>query len=71
MRWDGEMRNEKKILVADFGSMKRPLVRPKHRWGNSIKTVVKEIGNDVDGTQLAWDRNMWILVQTEMNIHVP
>jgi hypothetical protein len=34
----GEMRNENKILIADFGCMKRPLERPKHRWENIIKT---------------------------------
>lgn len=54
MRWDGyevfmgEMRNKNKIIVADFGGMKRPLERPKNRWENSIKTDVKEIGHDVD-----------------------
>jgi hypothetical protein len=40
---NGEMRKAYNILVVKSESM-RPLGRPKHRWTDKIKTVLRKIG---------------------------
>jgi hypothetical protein len=52
---------------------RRPLGRPRHRWEDSIKMDLREIGfGDVDWIHLAWDRDRWrALVNTVMNLRVP
>jgi hypothetical protein len=51
---------------------KRPLGRPRRRWVDNIKMVVREIGWDVmDWIDLAQDRDQWMaLVNTVMNLRV-
>jgi hypothetical protein len=39
----GEKRNAYKILVGK-AEAKRPLGRPRRRWGDNIKTDLREIG---------------------------
>jgi hypothetical protein len=52
---------------------KRPLGRPKRRWVDKIKMVLREIGWDgMDWIELAQDRDQWrALVNTTMNLRVP
>jgi transposase len=52
---------------------KRPLGRPRLRWKNNIKMVLREIGMDgANWIQLAQDRVQWrACVNTVMNIRVP
>jgi hypothetical protein len=52
---------------------KRPLGRPRRRWVDNIKIVLREIGWDgVDWIDLAQDRDQWrALVSTVMNLRVP
>jgi hypothetical protein len=46
----GEMRNAYRILAGKPGG-KRPLGRPRRRWVDNIKMVLREIG---------WDGMDWI-----------
>jgi hypothetical protein len=52
---------------------KRSLGRPRRRWVDSIKTVLREIGwGGMDWIDLAQDRDQWrALVNTIMNLRVP
>jgi hypothetical protein len=52
---------------------KRPLGRPRRRWVDNIKTVLREIGWDgMDWIVLAQDREQWrALVNTVTNLRVP
>jgi hypothetical protein len=52
---------------------KRPLGRPRRRWGNNIKINLRKIGIDVaNWIQLAQDRVQWqSFVNTIMNLRVP
>jgi hypothetical protein len=52
---------------------RRPLGRPRRRWKDNIKTVLREIGfGDVDWIHLAQDRDWWrALVKRVMNLRVP
>jgi len=52
---------------------KRPLGRPRRRWGDNIRMDLEKIGinagNWVDSTQ---DRNYWrVLVNAALNLRVP
>jgi hypothetical protein len=78
MRWagrvarTGEGRGVNRVLVGR-PEVKRPLGRPRHRWGDNIKMDLRELG--IDGTnwiQLAQDRVQWrAFVSTVMNGRVP
>jgi hypothetical protein len=78
MRWAeyearmGARRNGYRILVGEPEG-KRPLGRPRRRWGDNIKMDLREIGWDcVDWLDLAQDRDQWrALVNTVMNLRVP
>jgi hypothetical protein len=78
MRWAGhvarmqEKRNAYRILVGKPES-KRPLVRPRRSWVDTIKMDLREIGWDgMDWIDLAQDRDQWrALVNTVMNLRVP
>jgi hypothetical protein len=78
MRWAGLVarigatRNACRILVGK-PEEKRPLGRPRRRWVDNIKMVLKEIEWDgVDWIELAQDRDEWrALVNTVMNLRVP
>jgi hypothetical protein len=52
---------------------KRPLARPRYRWVDNIKMVLREIGwGGVDWIHLAQDRDQWrASVNTVMNLRVP
>jgi hypothetical protein len=50
---------------------KRPLGKPRHRWEDSIRMVIGEIGwGDMDWIHLAENSDQWqALMNTVMNIH--
>jgi hypothetical protein len=52
---------------------KRPLGIPRHRWVDSNKMDLREIGWDgMDWIDLAQDRDQWrALVNTVMNFRIP
>jgi hypothetical protein len=68
----GENRNAYRILVG-MPEGKRPLGRPRRRWVDNIKMVLKEIGWDsVDWIDRAQDRDQWrVLVNTVLKLRVP
>jgi hypothetical protein len=78
MRWAGhvarmgEVRCAHNILVGRSEG-RRPLGRPRHRWGDNIKMDLSEIGfGDVGWIHWAQDRDRWrALVDTVMNLRVP
>jgi hypothetical protein len=68
----GETRGAYNIFIGGPEG-RRPLGRPRRRWGNNIKMDLREIGfGDVDWIHLAQDRGTWqVLVNTVMNLRVP
>jgi len=77
MRWVGhvahmgEGRGVHRVLVGKPEG-KRPLGRPKRRWGDNIKIDIWEVGGGGDWTELSQDRDRWqALVKTVMNFWVP
>jgi len=52
---------------------KRPLGRPRRRWGDNIKMDLQDVvGGCEDWMELAQDRDRWrALVSTMMNLRVP
>jgi hypothetical protein len=72
----GEVRGAYNILVGRPEG-RRPLGRPRRRWGDNIKMDLREIGFgdgdvDVDWVHWAQDRDRWrVLVNTVMNLRVP
>jgi hypothetical protein len=52
---------------------KRLLVRPRHRWVDSIKMALRQIGmRGMDWIDLAKDRDQWrTLVNTVMSLRAP
>jgi hypothetical protein len=68
----GEKRDAYRILVGKSEG-KRPLGRPRRRWEDNIKMVLREIGwGGMDWIDLAQDRDQWrALVNTVMNLRVP
>jgi hypothetical protein len=52
---------------------KRPMVRPRRRWGNNIKADLLEVGCVGMGRiELAQDKDSWrVLVNAVMNLRVP
>jgi len=61
-----------KVLVGKPEG-KRPLGRPRRRWGKNIKMDLQEVGcGDMDWIDLAQDRDRWRApVNAVMNIRVP
>jgi len=49
-------RGAHRVLVGKPGG-RRPLGRPRHRWGNSIKMDLQEVGWGMDLIDLAQDRD--------------
>jgi hypothetical protein len=78
MRWAGrvarmgEDRFVHRVLVGKPEG-KRPLGRPRHRWGDNIKMVLHEVGEGRgDWMELAQDRDRWrALVGTVSDFWVP
>jgi hypothetical protein len=55
----GEDRGVHKMLVGKPEG-KRPLRRPRRRWGDNIKMDLQEVGGDRgDWMELAQDRDRW------------
>jgi hypothetical protein len=69
---DGEKRNAYRILV-EKPEGKSQLGRPRRRWVNNIKIVLKEIGwGGRDWIDLAQNREQWrALLNTVINLRVP
>jgi hypothetical protein len=61
-----------RVLVGK-PEVKRPLGRPRRRWGNNIKTDLQEVGGSRgDWMELAQYRDRWrALVGTVRNFRVP
>ena len=78
MRWAGhvacmgEGRGMHRVLVGRPEG-KRPLGRPRRRWGDNIKMDLQGVGGGwEDWMELAQDRDRWrALVSTVMNLRVP
>ena len=78
MRWAGHVarmgqgRGVHRVLVGR-PEEKRPLGRPRRRWGDNIKMDLQEVGGGwEDWMELAQDRDRWrALVSTVMNLRVP
>ena len=68
----GEGRGVYRVLVGKPEG-KRPLGRPRRRWGDNIKMDVQEVGcGCVDWIELTQDRDRWReLVSAVMNLLVP
>jgi hypothetical protein len=67
----GKRRNAYRILVGKSEG-KRPLGRPRRRWGDNVKMDLREIGWDgINWIDLAQDRDQCrALVNTAMNLRV-
>jgi hypothetical protein len=67
-----EKRNTNRVLV-EKPEGKIPLGKSRRRWGNNIKTDLKEIGwESVEWINLADVRDKWrAVVNTVMNLHIP
>jgi len=68
----GEDRGVQRVLVGKPEG-KRPLGRPRRRWEDNIKMVLKEVGGGRgDWMELAQDRDRWrALVGTVRDFRVP
>ena len=68
----GQGRGVYRFLVGN-PERKRPLERPRCRWGDNIKMDLQELGGGFgDWMELAQDRDKWrALVSTVMNLRVP
>jgi hypothetical protein len=68
----GEERGAYRILVGRPEG-RRPLGRPRHRWEDSIKMDLREVGwEGMNWIELAEDRDRWrALVNAVMNLRVP
>jgi hypothetical protein len=68
---NGEKRNAYRILVGKPEG-KRPLGRPRRKWGDNIRMDLREIGwGGMDWIDLTQDRDQRrVLVNTVMNIRV-
>jgi hypothetical protein len=78
MRWVGnvarmgERRCAYRALVGKPEG-RRPLGRPRRRWEDNIKMILREVGwGNMDWINLAQDRDRWrALVNAVMNLRVP
>ena len=78
MRWAGHvvrMGEERAVYRVLVGKPegKRPLGRPRRRWGDNIRMDLQDVGcGYMDWIGLAQDRNRWrTLVSAVMNLRVP
>jgi hypothetical protein len=78
MRWvghvarRGERRGVRRILMGKPEG-KRSLGRSRRRWGDNIKTDLREVGcGGMDWIELAQDRDRWrAVLNVAMNLRVP
>jgi hypothetical protein len=68
----GAKRNAYRILVGQTKG-KRPLGRPRRRWGDNIRMDLREIGwGGMDWIDLDQNRDQWMaFVNTVMNLRFP
>jgi hypothetical protein len=68
----GERRGVYRVLMGKPEG-KRPLGRPRHRWGDNIKICLQEVGwGGMDWISLAQDRDRWqALLNVVMDLQVP
>jgi hypothetical protein len=68
---DGEERGVYRVLV-EKPEGKRPLGRPRRRWGDNIRMNLQEVGcGGMDWIGLAQDRERWrAIVNAVMNLRV-
>jgi len=68
----GEERGVYRVLVGKLEG-RRPLGRPRRRWGDNIMMNLQEVGcGYMDWIELAQDRDRWRrLVSAAMNLRVP
>ena len=68
----GEERGVYRVLVGKPEG-KRPLGRPRRRWGDNIRIDLQEVGCEfMDWIGLVQDRDSWrTLVSTVMNLRIP
>ena len=68
----GDGRSVYRVLVGKPEG-KRPLGRPRRRWGDNIKMDFQEVGcGGMDWIELAQDRDRWrAILNGVMNIRVP
>ena len=68
----GEGRGMHRVLVGKPEG-KRPLGRPRHRWGDNIMIDLQLVGGGFkDWMDLSLDRDRWrALVSTVMHLRVP
>ena len=78
MRWVGHVARMVKgrsvfEILAGKPTGKRPLGRPRHRWEDTIRMDLKELGIDTrNWVDSAQDRNYWrTLVNAALNLRVP
>jgi hypothetical protein len=52
---------------------RRPLGRPRHRWGDNIKMDIQEVGcGNMDWIELSQDMDRWrACLNAEINLQVP
>jgi hypothetical protein len=69
----GIVRKGMHVVLVGMPCGKRPLRRPRYRYGDNIKALPKERSwNDIDWVNLAPDTYQWgALVNTVMNLLVP
>jgi hypothetical protein len=76
MRWAGyvaHMEEGKKVerVMVERPEGKRPLGRPRRRWEDGIRMVLRDIGWGVDWIRMAQDRDRWrAVVNAMMNLRV-
>ena len=75
-KFEGERFNLRKLnelVVEGRPKGKRPLGRPRRRWGDNINMDLQEVGGGwEDWMELAQDRDRSrVLVSTVMNLRVP
>jgi hypothetical protein len=67
----GKRRGEYRVL-PEKPEGKKPLGKPRYRWGGSIEIDLQEVNWEVGWTALSHDRDKWrALVSTVINLLIP
>jgi hypothetical protein len=75
MRWVGHVlaarRSAYRVLVGKYGG-KRSLGEPRHRWGMTLKWILRKWDGGMDWIDLAQDRDKWqTLANAVIKFRVP